>query len=72
MQAWRLHRLNDRVSPAFGAGPAVETEAESLAPDLAALAEAGLIELAARADGEWVAADPDRAVGPSFAHEPER
>ena len=71
MSAWRLHHLNDRLSAASGVRVS-ETKAESLALDLVALAEAGLIQLGARADGEWVAADPDREVGVSFANEPER
>ncbi len=70
MHAWRLRRLGDRLQAASDVRPVVETEAESLALDLAALAEAALIELAARGDGEWIAADPDCELDLGFPGQP--
>lgn len=59
MHAWQIRQPVTRVAPGPRRRSQEQSEAESLALDLAALAEAGLIELAARADGEWVAARPD-------------
>ncbi len=70
MHAWRQRQLGGRLQSASGIRPVVESEAESLALDLAALAEAGLIDLGARGDDEWIAADPDCELDLGFPDEP--